>query len=62
MNGWGGKRTGAGRPIQAGEVKKNRSLKATDAEWELISNFAKIVKYGDKQAAKDFINRNLIKN
>ena len=43
----GGKREGAGRPVgtfKAGELRKNRTLKATDAEWELIKEFAKKLK------------------
>ena len=58
MNGWGGKREGAGRKPQVGaEVRKNCTLKATVAEWSLILDFARIVKHGDKQAAIDFVNQ-----
>ncbi len=53
----GGVRQGAGRPIQAEEVKKMRSLRATDKEWEIILAFAKILKSDDKQAAIDFVNQ-----
>ena len=56
MNGWGGKREGAGRKPQVGdEVRKNCTLKATEAEWKLILDFARIVKHGNKQAAADFV-------
>ena len=46
---WGGKREGAGRKPQSGEIRKNCSLKATAAEWELIKTFAGHVKHGDKE-------------
>ncbi len=59
-NGWGGARQGAGRPPITGEVKKNRTLKATEQEWKIISDFAKILKYGDKNAATDFVNQHKI--
>ena len=47
----GGKREGAGRPagtFKAGELRKNRTLKATDAEWELIKKYAKNLKLLEK--------------
>lgn len=45
-NGWGGKRAGAGRrPAAAdGTERKMRSLRASDAEWEAIKQFAKFIK------------------
>ena len=46
----GGKREGAGRPLTAGVVRKQRQLRATDAEWELIKRFDKLIKYADKNA------------
>ena len=46
----GGRREGAGRPLTAGEVRKQRQLRAATDEWELIQRFAKLVKYGDKDA------------
>jgi len=60
MNGWGGVREGAGRKPQTGEVRKNCSLKATAAEWQLILEFAKIVKHGDKSAAANFVNQHKV--
>ena len=36
-------------------VRKARQMRAYDEEWELIQAFEKIVKYGDKNAAKEFI-------
>ena len=56
MNNWGGKREGAGRPRTAGEVRKQRQLRASTEEWELIQRFAKLVKYGDKQACIRFLD------
>lgn len=53
----GGARPGAGRPIEAGEVRKNRTLKATEAEWKIISDFAKILKCIDKKAAVEFVEK-----
>lgn len=50
---WGGKREGAGRPkgkTAAGE-RKGRNIRAFDDEWELIKQFAKIVKT-DRQFAE----------
>ena len=37
-------------------TRKQRQLRAYDDEWQLVQAFDKIVKYGDKQAAIDFIN------
>lgn len=50
----GGKREGAGRKLTAidGMERKMRSLRASDAEWEMIKNFAKLVKDSPEQAAK----------
>ena len=57
MNNWGGVRAGAGRPIQGDEPTKMHSLRSTDADWKLILDFAKILKYGDKKSAIDFVNQ-----
>ena len=51
MNNWGGVRKGAGRPPSPGETRKNCTLKATTAEWDLILAFAKIVKHGQCDVA-----------
>ena len=41
----GGKREGSGRPpLPPGQKRKPRSLKATDAEWTAIRQFAKELK------------------
>lgn len=53
----GGKRPGAGRPLTAGEVRKQRQLRATDDEWKIIQRFAKIFKYGDKDACIQFLDK-----
>lgn len=53
---WGGARVGAGRkPKLVSDARKTCSLKAYPDEWELILQFAKIVKHGDKSAAKKII-------
>lgn len=52
----GGKREGSGRPLTAGELRKMRGLRATDEEWQLLQRFEKIIKYGDKDAAKKFLD------
>lgn len=46
----GGIREGAGRPLTAGEVRKSRTLRATEEEWEKIREFARILK-DDKERA-----------
>lgn len=53
----GGARVGAGRPLTAGEVRKRCTLRATAEEWELHKKFDKILKYGDKQAAVEFVEK-----
>jgi len=53
----GGKRCGAGRPLEADEVRENHSLRATSTEWKLILEFARILKHTNRQAAIDFINQ-----
>ena len=53
---WGGVREGAGRPkgkTVAGE-RKGRNIRAFDDEWELIKQFAKIVKT-DRQRAEELL-------
>ena len=56
-NSWGGKRTGAGRPVGTTKdiTRKARTLRAFDDEWELIREFAKIVKR-NKSAAEKMLN------
>ena len=53
----GGKREGAGRPPKpADQLRKRCTLRAITDEWDLILRFAKIIKYGDKIAAEQFLN------
>ncbi len=56
----GGARPGAGRPVQGDEPTKMHSLRSTESDWQLILAFAKVLKYGDKNAAKDFIKQTSI--
>ncbi|MBR3623885.1 MAG: hypothetical protein IKN43_11145 [Selenomonadaceae bacterium] len=51
----GGARPGAGRPLTAGVVRKQRQTRATDDEWQLINAFAKLVKHGDRKACEAFL-------
>ena len=47
-----------GMPVghrKAEGVRTMRSLKAYDAEWQLIKKFAAELKHGDKQKCIDFI-------
>ncbi len=52
MNGWGGKRAGAGRPLVGGVPRKPRPIRATDDEWEVIKAFAEIVRKDIEKAQK----------
>jgi hypothetical protein len=36
----GGKREGAGRPVEAGEARKGRMIRFADHEWEQIKKLA----------------------
>mgnify|MGYP007070093316 CR=1 FL=1 len=56
----GGKRIGAGRPRIDNVERKQRQLRSSDEEWELLKAFDKILKYGDKQAARSFINQHKV--
>ena len=49
---WGGVRPGAGRPKgkTAASERKGRNMRAFDDEWELIKQFAKLVKTERKRA------------
>lgn len=51
---WGGKREGAGRPKQE-VIRKQRTTRLYDDEWELMKAFERIIKHGDKEACKRFI-------
>ena len=52
--GWGGKREGAGRRPKAhdGTERKMRSTRASDEEWELIKEFAQLLKDSPEKAKK----------
>jgi hypothetical protein len=54
---WGGRRTGAGRPVGTKKdiTRKTRSIAAFDDEWEMIRQFSKIVKK-DKDTAKKILD------
>lgn len=51
-SGWGGKREGAGRRPKAhdGTERKMRSTRASDEEWELIKEFAQLLKDSPEKA------------
>ena len=51
-NTWGGKREGAGRRPKAhdGTERKMRSTRASDEEWELIKEFAQLLKDSPENA------------
>jgi hypothetical protein len=53
-NTWGGKREGAGRRPKAhdGTERKMRSTRASDEEWELIKEFAQLLKDSPEKAKK----------
>ena len=38
----GGAREGAGRPLTGGELRKQRQLRATEEEWQIIREFSQI--------------------
>ena len=51
-----------GRPVgwrKPEGTRQQRQMRAYSDEWQLIQQFAKIVKYGDKQACQEFVNNNL---
>lgn len=52
-NNWGGVRPGAGRPKKPEkDLRKMKSMRATDDEWELIKEFSKIVKKDPERAKR----------
>ena len=61
MNGWGGKREGAGRKVgwrkDFSMKRPRRQLVAFDDEWQLIKKFADEVKNGDKDKCKNFVEK-----
>ena len=38
-------------------VREQHQVRAYPAEWQIIKAFADIVKYGNKQAAKNFVEQ-----
>ena len=57
-NNWGGKRDGAGSPVGTTKeiIRKRRSLRAFDDEWEMIKEFARIMKK-NKEVANEFLKK-----
>ena len=63
-NAWGGKRAGAGRPVgttkEVSVQRPQHQLRAFPDEWELIREFARVVKHVSKeeceQALSDLAN------
>lgn len=56
----GGVRPGAGRPLKSPEeirYRPQRGVRAYDDEWELISHFAKLVKYGRQAECERFLKQ-----
>ena len=60
VNGWGGKRKGAGRPTgwrkDTTSARPRHYLVAYDDEWDLIKKFAEMVKHGDKSKAQSLLS------
>lgn len=54
VNKRGGKREGAGRPKEK-EIRKNRTMRAFDEEWDIINRFATLVKQGNKEQCLAFV-------
>ena len=55
----GGRREGAGRNAGWGKpegVRPQKQMRAYPEEWELIQRFAKLIKYGDKEACIKFLD------
>ena len=53
-DGRGGAREGAGRKRTSpeGTLRKGRTLRASDSEWEIIKNFARVLKHDPERAAR----------
>ena len=51
----GGKREGAGRK-KIDDQRQSRTLRALPDEWELIRQFAKELKHGNKALCESFLN------
>ena len=50
----GGAREGAGRKRTSpeGTLRKGRTLRASDSEWEIIKDFARVLKHDPERAAR----------
>lgn len=53
---WGGVRKGAGRPKQI-EIRKNKSIRVFDEEWEIIKPVINLIKKNNK-IGRDLLNKN----
>jgi len=65
MNTWGGKREGAGRKTgwrkESSEQRPGHQIRAFNDEWNLIKEFANLVKYGNREACEKFISQHTTK-
>ena len=59
MSGWGGARLGAGRKVgwrkPVSEQRPQHQVRAFADEWELIKQFADMVKHGNREACEIFL-------
>lgn len=59
-NTWGGKRTGAGRPVgttkEVSVQRPQHQLRAFPDEWELIREFARLVKLVSKEECQQALS------
>lgn len=52
-NSWGGKRPGSGRPSAGDNLKKPRSIKFSDSEWEEVKNKAEV----ERISASEYVRK-----
>ena len=59
-NTWGGKRTGAGRPVgttkEVSVQRPQHQLRAFPEEWEMIRKFARLVKHVSKEECQQALS------
>lgn len=59
-NTWGGKRTGAGRPVgttkEVSVQRPQHQLRAFTDEWEMIREFARLVKHVSKEECQQALS------
>ena len=59
-NTWGGKRTGAGRPVgttkEVSVQRPQHQLRAFHDEWEMIREFARLVKHVSKEECQQALS------